>query len=126
MVSRVKTCSITSSIGGSSTVRSITGKSASSRAQYAAAGNEPISATRNDDNGKTIVQVFPEASGEDFFPKVLVCRCDESGLDAFRASAPDPPDLIKSLKLISRSPALVLGTAVDKPVDGGLHEAFLR
>jgi hypothetical protein len=35
---------------------------------------------------------------------------------------PDPPNLAKTLKLISRSPALVMGTGVDKPIDSGIGD----
>ncbi|RAP77725.1 hypothetical protein [Paenibacillus montanisoli] len=37
---------------------------------------------------------------------------------------PPPPPLGKGLKLISRSPALVVGTGVDRPIDSGIGDAI--
>ncbi len=35
-----------------------------------------------------------------------------------------PPELFQSLRLVSRSPALAVGTGVDKPIDGGIGEGI--
>ena len=49
--------------------------------------------------------------------------CVHFSLGDTGGSLPDPPPLMKSMKLISRSPALVLGSGVDKPIDSGLADA---
>ncbi len=35
-----------------------------------------------------------------------------------------PPELFQSLRLVSRSPALAVGTGVDKAIDGGIAEGI--
>ncbi len=52
-----------------------------------------------------------------------VSGCVHFTLSATTVPIPDPPDLVKTLKLISRSPTLVIGTGVDKPIDASLGDA---
>lgn len=48
--------------------------------------------------------------------------CVDFALGDPSVPVPDPPPLVKSLKLISRSPALVVGTGTDKSIDGGIGD----
>jgi hypothetical protein len=50
--------------------------------------------------------------------------CVSFSLGSSAGAVPPPPPLMKSMKLISRSPALVLGTGVDIPIDSGLADAI--
>lgn len=76
--------------------------------------------TRGD--GSKVSRIDGDVCGEIdlFFFSIEGCVHFHLGEDA--VPPPPPPPLIKSLKLISRSPATVTGTAVDKPVDGGLGD----
>ena len=49
--------------------------------------------------------------------------CVDFALGDSGVPIPDPPALAKGLKLVSRSPALVVGTGTDKPIDGGIGDA---
>jgi hypothetical protein len=62
--------------------------------------------------------------GEVDFLFFSVSGCVHFTLSATTVPTPDPPDLVKTLKLVSRSPALVIGTGVDKPIDSGLADAI--
>ena len=48
--------------------------------------------------------------------------CVGFALGAAGVPVPDPPALATGLKLVSRSPALVVGTGTDKPIDGGIGD----
>lgn len=48
--------------------------------------------------------------------------CVDFAIGASSVPAVAPPDLFQSLKLVSRSPALTVGTGVDKSIDGGIAE----
>src|SRR5262249_2351172 len=72
-----------------------------------------------DATGK-ISRIAGEICGEIelLFFTISGCVHFEVGADAL--PVPDPPPLAKGLKLISRSPALVIGTGVDRPIDSGI------
>ncbi|GAB3536376.1 hypothetical protein GCM10027403_16970 [Arthrobacter tecti] len=55
-----------------------------------------------------------------FFFEVKGCVTFELGETSIQT--PPPPPLVEVLKLVSRSPALVMGTGVDKPIDSGLAD----
>lgn len=48
--------------------------------------------------------------------------CVGFALGASSVPVADPPPLATGLKLVSRSPALVVGTGTDKPIDGGIGD----
>jgi hypothetical protein len=50
--------------------------------------------------------------------------CVDFAVGASSVPAVAPPELFQSLRLVSRSPALAVGTGVDKPIDGGLAEGI--
>src|SRR5262249_14537255 len=64
-----------------------------------------------------------EVGGEVDFLSSSVSGCVSFPLGGPAVPIPDPPPLVKALKLISRSPALVVGSGVDKPIDAALADA---
>jgi hypothetical protein len=77
----------------------------------------------DDGHGGKIAQISGDICGEVDFLFFSISGCVSFSLGGASAPIPDPPPLVKSLKLVSRSPALVVGTGVDKPIDSGLADA---
>jgi len=77
----------------------------------------------DDGQGGHVAQISGQVCGEVDFLFFSVSACVSLSLGSDAVPVPDPPPLVASLKLISRSPALVVGTGVDKPIDSGLADA---
>lgn len=75
----------------------------------------------SDPDGKKISLISGEICGEVEFLFFTVSGCVDFALGEGK-NIPAPPSLFKSLKLISRSPALVIGTGVDKAIDAAIGE----
>ena len=73
-------------------------------------------------DGSNIAKIWGEICGRVEFLFFSIEGCVSFSLGGDSVPIPDPPALVKSLKLISRSPALVLGTGVDKPIDGSIGD----
>lgn len=73
-------------------------------------------------DGNKIAKIWGDICGrvDFFFFSVEGCISFSLGDDSVPIA--DPPDLVKLLKLVSRSPALVMGTGVDKPIDAGIGD----
>jgi hypothetical protein len=80
-------------------------------------------AAGDDGQGGRIAQISGDVCGEVDFLFFSVSGCVHFSLGGAAVPIPDPPPLVKSLKLVSRSPALVVGTGVDKPIDSSLGNA---
>ncbi len=76
----------------------------------------------SDPEGNSYHRIHGEICGEVDFFFFSVSGCVSFTLGDSTIPVPDPPPLVTSLKLISRSPALVTGTGVDKPIDSGLAD----
>jgi hypothetical protein len=76
----------------------------------------------DDGAGGKIAKIEGEICGKVSFLFFDIEGCVSFSLGADAVPIPDPPNLAKSLKLISRSPALVMGTGVDKPIDSGIGD----
>ena len=76
----------------------------------------------DDGMGGKIARIDGDICGKVEFLFFSIEGCVSFSLGADAVPLPDPPDLVKSLKLISRSPALVMGTGVDKPIDSSIGE----
>jgi hypothetical protein len=77
-----------------------------------------------DQNHNKLSNISGDICGKVDFLFFSVSGCVHFTLSATTVPIPDPPDLVKTLKLISRSPALVIGTGVDKPIDASLADAI--
>lgn len=75
-----------------------------------------------DGTREKIAQISGEICGKVEFLFFSIEGCVGFSLGDSAGAVPPPPPLMKSMKLISRSPALVLGTGVDKPIDSGLAD----
>ncbi|HYO83934.1 MAG TPA: hypothetical protein VES20_21200 [Bryobacteraceae bacterium] len=75
-----------------------------------------------DSNGTKISRIGGEICGEVEFLFFTISGCVDFQLGSGQP-APNIPPLVKGVRLISRSPALVVGTGTDRPIDGGLGEA---
>jgi hypothetical protein len=75
-----------------------------------------------DGSGNKIAKLAGKICGRVEFLFFSIEGCIGFALGADAVPVPDPPDLVKSLKLISRPPALVMGTGVDKPIDSGIGD----
>lgn len=75
-----------------------------------------------DAGGNQISRIEGDICGEIDFLFFTISGCVHFALGDNSVPVPDPPALTKTLKLISRSPALVMGTATDRPVDGGIGD----
>ncbi len=78
----------------------------------------------SDPLGNSYHRIHGDICGEVDFFFFSVSGCVSFTLGDSTIPIPDPPDLVKTLKLISRSPALVTGTGVDKPIDSGLADGI--
>jgi hypothetical protein len=76
----------------------------------------------SDPQGNSYHRIHGDICGEVDFFFFSVSGCVSFTLGDSTIPVPDPPALVRSLKLISRSPALVTGTGVDKPIDSGLAD----
>lgn len=76
----------------------------------------------SDPQGNSYHKISGDICGEVDFFFFSVSGCVSFSLGDSTIPVPDPPPLVSSLKLISRSPALVTGTGVDKPIDSGLAD----
>ncbi len=72
--------------------------------------------------GNEISRISGEICGEVEFLFFTISGCVDFAIGANSVPLPDPPKLGKGLKLISRSPALVVGTGTDRPIDGGIGD----
>lgn len=75
-----------------------------------------------DASGNKVSRIWGEVCGKVEFLFFDIEGCVDFELGASSVPVPDPPKLVKGLKLISRSPALVVGTGVDKPIDSGIGD----
>src|SRR5262249_44518171 len=67
----------------------------------------------DDGQGGHIAQISGDICGEVHFLFFSVSGCVHFALSADTVPVPPPPPLVKSLKLVSRSPALVAGSGTD-------------
>lgn len=77
------------------------------------AGNQVVKVSR----------IKGEICGKVEFLFFEVSGCVDFELGESAVPVPKPADLVQSVKLISRTPALVMGSGVDKPIDAGLADA---
>jgi hypothetical protein len=77
----------------------------------------------DDGVGGHIAQISGEICGKVDFLFFSVSGCVSFSLGGDSIPAPPAPPLIKGMKLVSRSPALVTGTGVGKPIDSSLGDA---
>jgi hypothetical protein len=75
-----------------------------------------------DSGGNKISRIAGEICGKVDFFFFSIEGCVDFALGASGVPIPDPPPLVRGLKLVSRSPALVVGTGVDNPIDSGLSD----
>lgn len=75
-----------------------------------------------DQDGHKISHIAGEICGEVEFLFFTISGCVDFELGSGKPVAPIPP-LVKGVRLISRSPALVVGTGTGRPIDGGIGEA---
>lgn len=73
-----------------------------------------------DGDGHDVSRIAGEIKGEVEFLFFTISGSVHFELGEDSVHIPDPPSLAKGLKLISRSPALVVGTGVDRPIDSGI------
>ncbi len=76
-----------------------------------------------DGAGNKTSHIWGDICGEVHFFFFSVKGCVSFSLGPDNVPPAPLPNLVASLKLISRSPALVLGTGVDKPIDSGIGDA---
>jgi large repetitive protein len=77
----------------------------------------------DDGHGGHIAKICGQVCGEVDFLFFSVSGCVSLTVGDDAVPVPDPPALVKSVQLVSRSPALVVGTGVDKPIDSSLANA---
>ena len=77
----------------------------------------------DDGHGGHIAKISGQVCGEVDFLFFSIKGCVSLTIGSDAVPPPDAPPLVKSVKLISRSPALVVGTGVDKPIDSSLANA---
>ena len=71
-----------------------------------------------------VSRIEGEICGKVEFLFFSVEGCVEFALGPSSVPTAAIPDLFQSLRLVSRSPALAMGTGVDKPIDGGIAEGI--
>jgi hypothetical protein len=76
-----------------------------------------------DSSGAKIARIEGEICGRIELLFFSIEGCIGFALGASSVLVPDPPKLATGLKLVSRSPALVVGTGTDKAIDGGIGDA---
>ncbi|MDO9712259.1 hypothetical protein [Paracraurococcus lichenis] len=69
------------------------------------------------DRGEDLSQIRGDVCGEVDFFFFSVSGCVGFNLSDATVPPPSPPALVKSLKIVSRSPALVAGSGTDRPID---------
>jgi hypothetical protein len=69
-----------------------------------------------------VSRIEGEVCGRVSFLFFSIKGCVDFALGASSVPIPDPPPLATGLKLVSRSPCLVVGTGTDKSIDGGIGE----
>jgi hypothetical protein len=79
-------------------------------------------AVGEDAQGNKLSRIEGEICGRIDFFFFSIEGCVGFALGASSVPVPEPPPLATGLKLISRSPALVVGTGTDKPIDGGIGD----
>jgi hypothetical protein len=70
-----------------------------------------------------VARITGELCGRVEFLFFSIEGCVNFSLGEAAPPIPDPPDLVSSVKLISRSPALVMGSGTDQPIDGSIGTA---
>jgi hypothetical protein len=73
-------------------------------------------------DGSKVARVSGQICGRIEFLFFTVEGCVDFAIGASSVPAVVPPELFQSLKLVSRSPALAVGTGVDQPIDGSIAE----
>ncbi|MCC6589313.1 MAG: hypothetical protein IT168_21625 [Bryobacterales bacterium] len=73
-------------------------------------------------DGSKVSRISGEICGRIEFLFFTIEGCVDFAIGSSSVPAVTPPELFQSLKLVSRSPALAVGTGVDKPIDGGIAE----
>ena len=76
-----------------------------------------------DAQGNKICRIEGEICGKIDFFFFTIEGCVDFVIGENAVPVPDPPALARTMKLVSRTPALVVGTGVDKPIDGGIGDA---
>jgi hypothetical protein len=75
-------------------------------------------------DGSKVSRISGQICGRIEFLFFSVEGCVDFAIGATSVPALAPPELLQSLRLVSRSPALAVGTGVDKPIDGGIGEGI--
>lgn len=75
-------------------------------------------------DGSRVARVSGEICGRIEFLFFSIEGCVDFAFGVSSIPEIKPPELFQSLKLVSRSPALAVGTGVDKPIDGGIAEGI--
>ena len=73
-------------------------------------------------DGAKVSRISGQICGRIEFLFFSIEGCVDFAIGSSSVPAIAPPELFQSLKLVSRSPALAVGTGVDKPIDGGIAE----
>ncbi|HMF77154.1 MAG TPA: hypothetical protein VK604_15960 [Bryobacteraceae bacterium] len=73
-------------------------------------------------DGSKVSRISGEICGKVEFLFFTIEGCVDFAIGDSAAPAVEPPPLFESLRLVSRSPALAIGTGVDKTIDGGIAE----
>ncbi|RZU39140.1 hypothetical protein [Edaphobacter modestus] len=76
-------------------------------------------------DGSKVSQISGDICGKVEFLFFDVEGCVHFQLGETAVPDAPPPQLFQSLRLVSRSPALAVGTGVDKSIDGGIAEGIL-
>src|SRR5262249_34833243 len=71
-----------------------------------------------------VSRIWGEICGRIEFLFFTIEGCVDFAIGASSVPPVAPPDLFQSLRLVSRSPSLAMGTGVDKPIDGAIAEGI--